>query len=44
MALGKDDKDPPCKGGEVACTVDPCLNKSAICQGGTCTISAGAES
>ncbi len=39
LALGVNEKNPPCTGQQVACTVDPCAAKSATCVSGKCVIS-----
>jgi hypothetical protein len=31
--LGKNDPDPKCDGGTVACLVDPCTGHAAVCDG-----------
>ncbi|HMI85371.1 MAG TPA: hypothetical protein VK550_14850 [Polyangiaceae bacterium] len=39
-ALGKDGSLPKCTGGKtVACTMDPCRGKHAVCSAGKCAIS-----
>src|SRR3954447_16503131 len=38
LAVGRGDVDPPCVSGTQTCIVDPCLNKSADCQGGVCVV------
>jgi hypothetical protein len=38
LAVGRADPDPSCDTGTQTCLVDPCLNKSADCQGGVCVI------
>lgn len=40
-ALGATQKDPVCKGPGVQCFVDPCLDKTAVCEAGRCVISGG---
>jgi hypothetical protein len=42
-ALGKDGALPKCTGGkQVACVMDPCRGKHAVCSAGKCAISDGA--
>jgi hypothetical protein len=38
IALNVNEKDPVCQGGQVPCTIDPCLNKQAACVNGACVI------
>jgi hypothetical protein len=38
-ALASNQPDPVCSGGGVACFVDPCFNKVATCQAGSCVAS-----
>jgi hypothetical protein len=38
IPLHVDQKNPPCQGGQVLCTIDPCLNKQAACVNGACVI------
>jgi hypothetical protein len=40
-ALTTSAPDPVCGGPGVQCLVDPCLNKTAVCQAGRCAISVG---
>jgi hypothetical protein len=40
-ALATGAPDPTCTGPGVRCLVDPCLNKTAVCQSGRCAIGAG---
>jgi hypothetical protein len=39
IPLLKGEADPKCEGGTVACLVDPCAGKVAICTGGMCGMS-----
>jgi hypothetical protein len=38
LALARKEVDPPCLTGQTSCVVDPCLNKTAGCSAGTCSI------
>jgi hypothetical protein len=39
IPLGKNDPNPTCGGGTVTCLVDPCLGKTAVCNGsGKCAV------
>jgi hypothetical protein len=39
IPLGKNDPDPACGGGTVTCLKDPCLAKTAVCNGsGKCAV------
>jgi hypothetical protein len=40
-ALSTSDPDPKCKGPGVQCFVDPCLNKTAVCEYGRCVLGGG---
>jgi hypothetical protein len=39
IPLGAHDVDPPCVTGQQACIVDPCLNKTAVCNNNVCGVS-----
>ena len=38
IALGRQDVNPPCVGGQMICLVDPCQGKAADCVGGACVV------
>lgn len=38
QALSSSNPDPFCSGTTVACFAYPCMNKTAVCQGGTCKL------
>ena len=38
IPLGKNEPNPTCGGGTVTCLVDPCLGKTAVCNGAKCAV------